>query len=90
MKGPSVKGLSTTDTALLKQLVSASSSGVASSVIAGLLGAEKKGIPGALARWASRTGLPNDACVVARPGGKRGWRLNDGAMHAAREILGQG
>jgi hypothetical protein len=87
--GPAITGLSRTDTALLKQLVQNAGAGVPSSVIGGMLSAERKGIPGALARWAERVGLPNDACVTARPGGQRGWRLNDGALHAAREILGK-
>lgn len=78
----------TTDTALLKALVQSGPSGVTSSLIGGMLNAQRKGIPSALTAWASRVGLPDEACVAARPGGKRGWRLNEGALVGAREILG--
>jgi len=85
-----VGGPGTTDKALLKQLVQSSEHGVSSGMIGGMLSAERKGIPTALSKWADRVGLPQDACIPSRPGGKRGWKLNEGALAAAREILSHG
>jgi hypothetical protein len=81
------------DTALLKDLVEAGSTGLSSQKIGHMIGARGKGVPTALKRWALRIGLAQDEqklpLEAARPQGGRGWRLQDGGMSIARQLLEQ-
>lgn len=80
------------DTALLRALVEAGSTGISSQMIGDMLGTRGKGVPPALQKWGVRVGLaqgdgkPFDP---ARPQGGRGWKLKEGAMSVARHLLGQ-
>ena len=82
------------DTALLTAFVTAGRSGVATDTVRQMLGSNVRGraIPSALATWAVRIGIARDATASsverANPGGQRGWRLNDGALAAAR-LMGE-
>ena len=81
------------DTALLLELVQASTTGLSSQKIGHMIGARGKGMPNALKRWAVRVGLTQDESnfplEAARPDGGRGWRLKDGMVSVARHLLGQ-
>jgi len=79
------------DMALLRQFIEAGSTGVTSTVIGQMLGTAGKGVPPALQRWGIRIGLAENQASLpleqARPKGARGWRLNEGGMITAREIV---
>jgi hypothetical protein len=79
------------DMTLLRELVEAGSVGVKSLVIGQMLSASGRGMGPALDRWAERVGLKQPGNVspleVARPEGKRGWRLNSGGLIVAKDVL---
>lgn len=79
------------DVALLRSMVNAGTGGLLSETIGQMLGKKGKGIPPALFRWAMRVGISQtdtgDALEATRPQGARGWRLREGALTVAKEIL---
>lgn len=81
---PTQGGGKSVDERLLRAFMG-SPSGVPSPTITGLLKVNGKAIPAALAAWAGRMNLPN-AFEKANPGGRRGWKLTDAAMAAARAV----
>ncbi len=85
-------GPSARDRAVLKTLVEAGTKGVSSKVLEDMLGRKAKALPPALSAWAARQQVTHDPSVfpfeAARPDGKRGWRLSEGAMTTAKMILG--
>jgi hypothetical protein len=83
------------DRSLLQQFLRGGDTGIPAATVAGLLdGAVGRGVAPALARWAVRVRLAasedNQAVVVARPGGKRGWKLSPSGLSAARALHGEG
>ena len=89
--GAGARGGRCGDMALLRQFIEAGSTGVTSTVIGQMLGTAGKGVPPALQRWAIRIGLAESEASLpleqARPKGARGWRLNEGGMITAREMI---
>jgi len=77
------------DAMLLRAFLSGGDAGIPASTIQNLLPrAAGRGMPIALQRWAIRVNIANEdgpaACVPARPGGGRGWKLTQGAMNVAQ------
>jgi hypothetical protein len=79
------------DNTLLKTLVEAGTAGVRSTVIGHMISAKGKGFTPALRRWAVRVGFTdaesNFPLEQARPDGARGWRLKEGALVMARDLV---
>ncbi len=79
------------DTALLRELLKAGSHGVKTKTIESMAGAKAKALRPALQKWAIRVGLAADENTFpfenARPEGARGWRLSDGALAGAKELV---
>jgi hypothetical protein len=87
-------GESSRDLQLLRALVDAGETGMAAGTVSSMLGGVRgRTVPVAVRKWAVRVKLAdaedNSACVPARPGGQRGWRLNPGALGAAKLLLGR-
>jgi hypothetical protein len=61
--------------------------GVQSKIVEGMLGVRGKAIRSALRIWAARVHLSPDTIEKANPGGKRGWKLNESGIAAARTLL---
>src|SRR5205823_1202674 len=74
------------DVALLR-LLARSPSGVVSKTIEGMLQVQGKAIRTALRAWAVRVNLSPDTIEKANPGGRRGWRLTEGGMGAAKALM---
>lgn len=76
-------GTTNVDGALLRAFLS-NPSGVGSPTIQGMLKVQGKAISAALKAWAGRMNMPVDGFERANPGGRRGWKLNDGAIAAGK------
>jgi hypothetical protein len=74
------------DNGLLQAFVN-SPAGVQSKIVEGLLGIRGKAIPFALRAWAKRVHIAPETIARANPGGKRGWKLNESGIAAARALM---
>ena len=72
--------------ALLRTLVD-KPTGIESTVVSEMLGTRGRGMPGAMTRWARDLRLPEEPLSETRIGSARGYKLKEGALATAREIL---